>query len=115
MASARAITRVSAALTVVAAAALAGVTAAGTQSDPAAGRALFDQACASCHGAAGQGERGPSLNSGRFVHGGDDADLARAIRSGIAGSQMPAFARFSDDEVRQLVAYIRVVAAVDEA
>ena len=77
------------------------------QSDVAAGRTLFDQSCVACHGAGGQGDRAPALNTGRFTHGSDEADLARAIRSGIAGTQMPAFARFSDEQVRQLVAYVR--------
>lgn len=78
-----------------------------SQSDAGAGRALYDQSCQPCHGPAGQGERAPALNTGRFGHGDQDADLARAIRSGIAGTQMPAFAAFSDEEVRQLVAYLR--------
>ena len=90
---------------------LAGDAPRAAQSDPAAGRALFEQACVACHGAAGQGDRAPALNTGRFVHGADDADLFRAIRSGIAGTQMPAFPRFGDEEVGQLVAYIRSVAA----
>src|SRR5262249_15635910 len=82
------------------------------QSESAAGRALYDQACQSCHGSAGQGDRGPALNTGHFTHGDDDADLARAIRGGIAGTQMPAFARFNDADVRRIVAYVRTFAPV---
>jgi len=77
----------------------------------AAGRAAYEQACVSCHGAAGQGDRGPALNTNRFVHGGEDGDLFHTIRSGVPGSQMPPFARFSDDQVWQLVTYIRGLGA----
>ena len=80
------------------------------QSDAAAGRVRYDQACQPCHGAAGQGDRAPALDTGRFAHGAEDADLARAIRTGIPGTQMPPFSSFTDEEVRQLVAYVRSLA-----
>ena len=35
--------------------------------------------------------RAPSLATGTFVHGGEDAEIARTIRSGVPGSQMPPF------------------------
>ncbi len=75
-----------------------------------AGRRLFDGSCAACHGPGGQGERGPALNTGTFTRGGDDQDLFRAIRSGIAGTQMPPFGRFSDEQLWQLVSYLRSLA-----
>jgi PQQ-dependent dehydrogenase (methanol/ethanol family) len=81
----------------------------------AAGRRLFDQTCQSCHGPGGQGDRAPALNSGRFVHGDADADLFHAIRAGIAGSQMPPFANLSDDQIWELVAYIRSLNAPEPA
>ena len=73
----------------------------------AAGGRLFDQTCQSCHGPAGQGDRGPALNTGRFAHGDGDADLFHAIRAGVPGTQMPPFASLADDQVWQLVSYIR--------
>ena len=75
-----------------------------------AGRRLYDQACQSCHGPAGQGDRGPALNGATFTHGGADADLFHTIRAGVPGSQMPPFAGFSDEQVWQLVSYIRSLA-----
>jgi alcohol dehydrogenase (cytochrome c) len=72
----------------------------------AAGRLLFEQTCQSCHGAAGQGERGPALNTGVFPRGNADADLFRTIREGAAGT-MPPFRGFSDDQIWQLVTYLR--------
>ena len=58
------------------------------------GRALYAKTCQSCHGPAGEGsgDRGPSLTRTRLTHGNGDADLFRAIRSGIPGTQMPPFA-----------------------
>jgi alcohol dehydrogenase (cytochrome c) len=73
----------------------------------ASGRRLFDQTCQSCHGPAGQGDRGPALNRGRFASGDGDGDLFHVIRAGVPGTQMPPFASLSDDQVWQLVTYIR--------
>jgi alcohol dehydrogenase (cytochrome c) len=70
------------------------------------GQRLYNQTCQSCHGAAGQGDRGPALNTPTFVHGSEDADLFRTIRSGIPGTQMPPFPGLSDDQIRQLVSYV---------
>src|SRR4051812_26780144 len=51
---------------------------------PAAGQALFNGACAACHGTgAGGSERAPALNSGVFQHGGSDNDLFQTIRAGV--------------------------------
>ena len=75
-----------------------------------AGRRLYDQACQSCHGSAGQGDRGPALNGSTFTYGGADADLFHTVRAGVPGSQMPPFAGFSDEQVWQLVSYIRSLA-----
>jgi len=71
------------------------------------GGRLFEQTCQSCHGPAGQGDRGPALNTGRFAVGEGDADLFHAIRSGIPGTQMPPFANLTDDQIWQLVSYLR--------
>src|SRR5437762_1151803 len=70
----------------------------------AAGAALFQRSCASCHNVEG---RAPSLTTGVFAHGSDDAQIAQTIRAGVAGTQMPPFPALSADEIRQLVAYIR--------
>ncbi len=87
-----------------------GVLASAQRADPDAGRRLYEQTCLSCHGPAGVGERGPALNTGVFSRGGSDSDLMRTIRGGVPGTQMPDFPRLSDDEMRELVAYIRSLA-----
>jgi alcohol dehydrogenase (cytochrome c) len=74
-----------------------------------AGRRLYEQTCVACHGPAGQGDRGPALNTGRFARGSADADLFHDVRAGITGTQMPAFPRLSDTETWQIVAYIRAL------
>ena len=71
------------------------------------GQRVYNQTCQSCHGAAGQGDRGPSLITTHFVHGDEDADLFHTIRVGVPGTQMPPFGGLSDQQVWQLVTYIR--------
>ncbi len=82
-----------------------------------AGRRTFDSTCVACHGAAGVGEtgRGPALNTGRFQRGSQDADLFHSIRRGVPGTPMPPFTALSDQEVWQLVAYIRSLAGAAES
>ena len=84
---------------------------AGNAGAAAAGRRLYDQTCQSCHGPAGQGDRGPALNAGTFARGSDDGDLFHVIRAGVSGTQMPPFARLSDEQTWQLVSYLRSLTA----
>lgn len=78
------------------------------QPDPvAAGRALFVEACASCHGANGAGtDDGPDLRDA----GAAGADFyLRTGRMPLASSNDQAVRKepvFSDDEIEQLVAYV---------
>src|SRR5262245_32097669 len=78
----------------------------------AAGRVVFNAGCQSCHGPAGTGDRGPALNTGIFQHGSDDGDLFRAIREGLPGTQMPAFRGLTDDQIWQLVSYLRSLSGI---
>src|SRR5512143_673690 len=87
------------------------------------GKILYDQWCASCHGEKGDG-RGPAADfvwpkprdftkgTYKFKSTGSgeppvDSDIIRTIREGNPGTSMPAWKRFSDDEVKALVAYIK--------
>jgi PQQ-dependent dehydrogenase (methanol/ethanol family) len=79
----------------------------GSPAAVAAGRLVYEQTCQACHGPAGQGDRGPALNTGAFAHGSADGDLFRAIREGVAGSQMPAFTALGDEPTWQVVSYLR--------
>lgn len=73
---------------------------------------VFQENCASCHGAAMQGGSAPSMLDDTWTHGGADADLERIVREGNEDKSMPAWgAKFSDREIRALVTYIREVRA----
>ncbi|MGA7237965.1 MAG: c-type cytochrome, partial [Bryobacteraceae bacterium] len=72
-----------------------------------AGQSLYNQNCAVCHGPSAQGDRGPSLVSGVFPHGGADGEIFLSIRAGVRGGQMPAFAQLSSDRIWQIVAFLR--------
>jgi len=78
----------------------------------AAGQQLYDQTCQSCHAPAGRGDRGPALDGGTFTRGGEDGDLFHTIREGVQGTQMPPFRRLTDQQVWQLVSYIRSLSRV---
>jgi PQQ-dependent dehydrogenase (methanol/ethanol family) len=76
----------------------------------AAGQRLYDQGCAGCHAAAGQGsDRAPAL-TGRFAHGSEDGDLFHSIREGVPGTAMTPHRELSDQQTWQLVSYIRSLA-----
>src|SRR3954470_3176935 len=74
-----------------------------------AGRQLYNQTCQSCHGPDGQGDRGPALDRPALAQGDNDGDLFHTIRAGIPGTQMPPFAALADNDVWQLVSYIRSI------
>ena len=77
-----------------------------------AGMGGYRVRCADCHGLDGRGVRGPDItqvwNSGRT-----DDGLFKTIRSGVPGSEMPAFAapRTSDRDLWQMLAYLKTLAA----
>lgn len=75
----------------------------------AAGKRLYNQACLACHGAEGRGDRGPSLVSGNLTHGNADGEIFTVIRSGVRGSQMPAFSSFTSEQTWQIIAFVRTL------
>ncbi len=74
------------------------------------GRALFRSNCAFCHGLTAEGGRGPNLVSVPLHHGEEDSDIKKVIRSGVPGTTMPAFSEMGDEEVGNLVVYLRSLA-----
>ena len=73
------------------------------------GAVLFRQECVYCHGVGARGGmRGPDLTTGSWNHGGADADLARTITDGVAGTAMPPN-NLKTDEIWQIVSYLRTV------
>ena len=77
---------------------------AGSPAAIAAGNRLFQQTCAGCHS---DPNRAPSLSTGRFVHGSEDAQIAQTIRTGVPGLQMPPFSGLTTEQVWQLVSFVR--------
>ena len=74
------------------------------------GASLFRSNCSPCHGVhARGGGRGPDLTSGRWRHGGTDAEIFRTISDGVPGTEMPANG-FEDSEIWSIVAYLRSLA-----
>jgi putative heme-binding domain-containing protein len=85
-----------------------------TAADVAAGARIFRSHCADCHGLTGQGGKGPDLTSGQFFHGASDQALLANISDGIDGTAMPG-QFFSPDQVWQVVAFVRTLAAKGSA
>jgi putative heme-binding domain-containing protein len=77
-----------------------------------AGMAGFRLRCADCHGTDGRGVRGPDITQ-VWSSGRSDDGLFKTLRSGVPGSEMPAFIapRTSDREVWQILAYLKTLAA----
>lgn len=71
------------------------------------GRSIFNRSCTMCHGQDGTaGDRGPALAARRRYLRTTERDLFDAIRSGIAGTLMPA-SPLPDADVWKMVWYIR--------
>ena len=78
--------------------------------EPHPGQAPFDRVCKVCHGEEGKGNAGP-----RLVPFEMDADeLLIRVREG--GGEMPPISanRVSDDEVKQIAAYLKSLTASQE-
>jgi mono/diheme cytochrome c family protein len=78
----------------------------------AAGGELYADNCTSCHGEHGEGQSGPALNSRELLKTTPDEALINITRTGIPGSNMPAWGQafggpFTDEQVAQLVAFVR--------
>ncbi len=73
---------------------------------PAAmGRTLFLKNCAHCHADDATGDEGPDLHN---LHRADDW-ISRRIRNGVKG-EMTAFGeKFSNEDVKALIAYLRTL------
>src|SRR5437588_4452266 len=84
----------------------------GSHADLARGEKLFTVHCARCHGAKGEGSRGPALNRARIPRAPDDVALLTIIEEGIRGTEMPGAGAMSEREERQTAAYVRSLGRV---
>jgi putative heme-binding domain-containing protein len=78
-----------------------------SHADLARGEKLFQVHCSRCHGAKGEGSRGPALTRPKLSRAPDDAALLKVIEEGIRGTEMPCAGAMSDREMRQAAAYVR--------
>ncbi len=79
---------------------------AGKKDAIAAGAQRFREGCAACHGANGEGGRGPRLVKNYDLFRITDQQVFNIIRRGIAGTSMPP-SQMPDDKTWQVVAYVR--------
>jgi mono/diheme cytochrome c family protein len=82
--------------------------------DAQAGARLYADACASCHGANGEGKEGPALHNRVLLENASDTYLVETIRRGRRGTSMPSFSAASpthrllaDDEIESIVRFLR--------
>ena len=83
------------------------------ENDPAAiraGRSLFGNRCAECHGADARGLNGPDLTA-LWANETRDERVFQTIRTGVSGSVMPSSSA-PDHEVWAIVAYLKSVGTV---
>jgi cytochrome c oxidase cbb3-type subunit 3 len=74
------------------------------------GAAIFAANCAGCHGADGRGgEHAPNIATAPEVQHLMDRELAGIIRNGISGAGMPAFSSLKQQEVADVVAWLRIL------
>lgn len=117
-------------LPVLAAATLAGTAALPADGEPA-GRLTYEQHCAACHGAQGDGN-GPAsvwlfpkprnfsaglfkIQSTPFGSLPTDEDLYQSVTRGMPGSSMPSFTYLTEQERRDAVQYVKYLTAATDA
>src|SRR5436309_11411494 len=83
------------------------LSAAQASADVEQGRKLFQGMCVTCHGFAGAGGDAPSLNRPKLDRAPDDSALRALIADGIPERGMPRIRRMTENETRQLAAYVR--------
>jgi mono/diheme cytochrome c family protein len=76
------------------------------------GQKIYQAQCVSCHGTEGEGGVGPALNNRTVLKNTQDEVFFSIIRSGVPGTQMPAWSidfggPLTDEDVRDTVAFIR--------
>jgi glucose/arabinose dehydrogenase len=78
--------------------------------------ALFTDKCAGCHGSSLEGGRVSTLFDTKWNYASDDESISRIIHDGIDGTEMEPFAgSLSDQQIWQLVSYIRMQGAALQA
>jgi mono/diheme cytochrome c family protein len=85
--------------------------AAGSPSPAITGRTLFLKNCAHCHADDATGDEGPDLHG---LHKSDEW-ISKRIRNGVKG-EMTAFGeKFSQEEVKEIISYLRTLKATKDS
>jgi cbb3-type cytochrome c oxidase subunit III len=76
------------------------------------GGEIYQSQCSACHGSQGEGGIGPALNNRAVLKNTLDSVFFSVIRSGVPGTQMPAWSvdyggPLTDEGVREVVAFMR--------
>lgn len=73
-----------------------------------AGKIVFEQNCAACHGKAGEGTVGPNLTDDYWLHGGSLSDVFKSIKYGWPEKGMRSWKDdFSPVQLAQLTSFIK--------
>ena len=105
--------RLAAALLTIALMAFASHARAAQTTDLETGKALFDNICAVCHGVSGSGGMAAPLNRPVLRWAPDEEALKRIISEGLPERGMPRARRTTENELRQLMAYVRSLGRVE--
>lgn len=84
-----------------------------SRSDVERGKMLFQGLCVTCHGFEGAGGEAPPLNHA-LTSAPDEESLRKIIADGIPNRGMPRVRRLTENELRQLVSYVRSLAPTAE-
>ena len=80
-----------------------------------AGKAVYAEYCASCHGVSGETASAPSLFDNDWVYGSDLSSIRKNILSGIEDAGMPAFeGGLSSPEIESLLVYVKSGGSEDD-
>jgi mono/diheme cytochrome c family protein len=74
----------------------------------AAGRIIFEEHCAKCHGRDAEGvKKRPSLKTERVQHQATEGDLHWLLINGSMKKGMPPWAKLPDPQLWQLISYLK--------
>lgn len=77
------------------------------QEESSRGKKLYIGHCALCHGVDGSGGRGPVLTQAWLRRQANARAVFNTIRSGVEGGEMPAFWLLSDNEIWDIIRFVR--------
>lgn len=82
----------------------------------AAGKAVFAERCAACHGASGQGMVGPNLTDDYWLHGNKIGEVFKTIRYGVQSKGMPMWeSQLTPKQIADVANYIESIHGTNPA